>query len=157
MIRRPPRSTLFPYTTLFRSIIDRQDSQTGYRYVVPGNSSSTSNTNLNCSGGEANINCSGTTTTSGVTTAPRQISYSVSGATLSIQLPDGRIAVVNCVSKYQPKFDYINRRSCRIPLVTDVQAEFNGNNAKLKWSVSLDGKSSNLKLIRFWRYLPSKT
>src|SRR5256885_4547838 len=24
MIRRPPRSTLFPYTTLFRSIIERQ-------------------------------------------------------------------------------------------------------------------------------------
>src|SRR2546430_13640074 len=24
MIRRPPRSTLFPYTTLFRSIVDRQ-------------------------------------------------------------------------------------------------------------------------------------
>src|SRR5258708_11816699 len=23
MIRRPPRSTLFPYTTLFRSIVDR--------------------------------------------------------------------------------------------------------------------------------------
>src|SRR5256885_10253689 len=25
MIRRPPRSTLFPYTTLFRSLHDRQD------------------------------------------------------------------------------------------------------------------------------------
>src|SRR5256885_12454043 len=25
MIRRPPRSTLFPYTTLFRSDIDRDD------------------------------------------------------------------------------------------------------------------------------------
>src|SRR2546422_7097889 len=24
MIRRPPRSTLFPYTTLFRSVINRQ-------------------------------------------------------------------------------------------------------------------------------------
>src|SRR2546422_9899217 len=24
MIRRPPRSTLFPYTTLFRSILDRR-------------------------------------------------------------------------------------------------------------------------------------
>src|SRR2546426_7525425 len=24
MIRRPPRSTLFPYTTLFRSLIDRR-------------------------------------------------------------------------------------------------------------------------------------
>src|SRR3712207_7536272 len=25
MIRRPPRSTLFPYTTLFRSVLDRLD------------------------------------------------------------------------------------------------------------------------------------
>src|SRR3989454_8062903 len=25
MIRRPPRSTLFPYTTLFRSLIDEKD------------------------------------------------------------------------------------------------------------------------------------
>src|SRR2546427_5053650 len=25
MIRRPPRSTLFPYTTLFRSLIDRSN------------------------------------------------------------------------------------------------------------------------------------
>src|SRR2546429_983723 len=25
MIRRPPRSTLFPYTTLFRSVLDRGD------------------------------------------------------------------------------------------------------------------------------------
>src|SRR6202521_6334879 len=27
MIRRPPRSTLFPYTTLFRSIAEREDAQ----------------------------------------------------------------------------------------------------------------------------------
>src|SRR3712207_6860471 len=26
MIRRPPRSTLFPYTTLFRSVLDRDDA-----------------------------------------------------------------------------------------------------------------------------------
>src|SRR3712207_8927327 len=25
MIRRPPRSTLFPYTTLFRSLVEQQD------------------------------------------------------------------------------------------------------------------------------------
>src|SRR2546426_6981151 len=25
MIRRPPRSTLFPYTTLFRSVVERND------------------------------------------------------------------------------------------------------------------------------------
>src|SRR2546427_2860375 len=27
MIRRPPRSTLFPYTTLFRSLVERQGRQ----------------------------------------------------------------------------------------------------------------------------------
>src|SRR5256885_10386320 len=29
MIRRPPRSTLFPYTTLFRSVVERRT-----RYIV---------------------------------------------------------------------------------------------------------------------------
>src|SRR3712207_8817121 len=33
MIRRPPRSTLFPYTTLFRSVYDVLD---GYDIVVDG-------------------------------------------------------------------------------------------------------------------------
>src|SRR3712207_9227675 len=27
MIRRPPRSTLFPYTTLFRSVVHRRDAE----------------------------------------------------------------------------------------------------------------------------------
>src|SRR5258707_4404867 len=27
MIRRPPRSTLFPYTTLFRSVVERRAAQ----------------------------------------------------------------------------------------------------------------------------------
>src|SRR5688572_30938525 len=36
MIRRPPRSTLFPYTTLFRSragpgVLQREDQQRGHR------------------------------------------------------------------------------------------------------------------------------
>src|SRR3712207_7531748 len=29
MIRRPPRSTLFPYTTLFRSLLDRRGAGAG--------------------------------------------------------------------------------------------------------------------------------
>src|SRR3712207_8765541 len=38
MIRRPPRSTLFPYTTLFRSLADRRgrrDSRRGARPRLP--------------------------------------------------------------------------------------------------------------------------
>src|SRR3712207_7892592 len=34
MIRRPPRSTLFPYTTLFRSADDLYEGQTALRGVV---------------------------------------------------------------------------------------------------------------------------
>src|SRR5215831_8308455 len=39
MIRRPPRSTLFPYTTLFRSIFDRQpDDSFGALAIFAGDS-----------------------------------------------------------------------------------------------------------------------
>src|SRR3989442_9992544 len=42
MIRRPPRSTLFPYTTLFRSLVIMRDPEEGwvncgtYRSMVQG-------------------------------------------------------------------------------------------------------------------------
>src|SRR5438552_12606831 len=36
MIRRPPRSTLFPYTTLFRSRKDLYDASSIARYKVAG-------------------------------------------------------------------------------------------------------------------------
>lgn len=121
-------------------IIDRQSGETGYSYVVPGHSTSSSTGNANCYGNSTNVNCSGSSTTTGYTTAPRPISYSVVGATLSLLLPDGRVAVVNCVSKYKPRGDYINRRSCRTPLVNEIQTEFKGKDAKLIWPVSLDGK-----------------
>src|SRR2546422_5915071 len=34
MIRRPPRSTLFPYTTLFRSAIDGADRRAGHAFCL---------------------------------------------------------------------------------------------------------------------------
>src|SRR2546430_17661177 len=36
MIRRPPRSTLFPYTTLFRSPLQGDDSHVHLQYVKRG-------------------------------------------------------------------------------------------------------------------------
>lgn len=73
------------------------------------------------------------------------------GATLTLQTPDGRLAVVNCTSKFQERFAGPgNVRSCRVPLVDEIQAEFNGDKAKLFWSVSLDGKkiqSETYKII----------
>ena len=126
--------------TMNVKVIQRQNNETGYSGYVPGHSSSSSNASVNCYGGSTNVDCSGTERTNGTYTAPREISYSVTGATLSLLLPDGRVAVVNCVSKYAPKGDYVNRRSCRMPLVNDIQAEFKGKNAKLIWTASIDGK-----------------
>src|SRR5260221_2293690 len=34
MIRRPPRSTLFPYTTLFRSAAEKFDPDRGFRFAT---------------------------------------------------------------------------------------------------------------------------
>src|SRR2546430_9839513 len=38
MIRRPPRSTLFPYTTLFRSTVDAKSAKCGPRSDAAGSS-----------------------------------------------------------------------------------------------------------------------
>jgi hypothetical protein len=80
-------------------IIQRQNSESEYTYVVPGHFNSTSNTNLNCNTGSTNVNCTGRTTTSGTSTEPREISYRVAGVTFSLLLPDGRVTVVNCEGK----------------------------------------------------------
>ena len=110
---------------------------------------SNSNTDLSCSEAGNSVNCSGTTRTTETSTPPTTFSYQVSGATLSLRLPDGRIAVVNCDSKFLPQSVATavvigvrsqHRRSCRIPLVNNIQATFSGDKAKLKWPVSIDGK-----------------
>jgi hypothetical protein len=69
-------------------------------------------------------------------------SFKVHGATFTPQLPDGRLAIVNCESKFAEHMAgrVGNRRSCRMPLVDSIQADFNGDKAKLIWLVSIDGK-----------------
>jgi hypothetical protein len=123
-------------------IIDRQDNDTDYTYVVPARWFSNSNTNVNCGGSDANVNCAGSTNTTGTITPAHQVSYHVRGATFTLQLPDGRAAIVNCESKFAEHFagHAGNHRSCRTPLVENIQAEFHGDKAKLIWVVSLDGK-----------------
>jgi len=64
-------------------IIDRQDNETEYTYVVPAHFSSQGNTNLNCNTMGGSTNCSGTTTTSGTSTPTHQVSYHVRGATFN--------------------------------------------------------------------------
>jgi len=68
--------------------------------------------------------------------------FKVHGATFTLQLPDGRLAVVNCDSKFAEHMagPVGNRRSCRTPIVDNIQADFHGDNARLIWPVSLDGK-----------------
>jgi hypothetical protein len=123
-------------------IVDRQDNATDYTYVVPEHSFSNSNANVNCNGDVNNVNCNGTTNTTSTSTPAHQVSYHVRGATFTLQLPDGRTAIVNCEAKFKERMagPAGNHRSCRIPLVDSIEAEFHGDNAKLIWVVSLDGK-----------------
>jgi hypothetical protein len=123
-------------------IINRQEGETQYTYVVPGYSSSNSNTNVNCSDSGSDVNCNGTTTTNGTSTPGHAVTFSVRGATYSLLLPDGRVAVVNCESKFAEHMAGAagNKRSCRMPIVDDIEADFSSDKAKLSWPVSLDGK-----------------
>lgn len=124
-------------------VINRQDNETEYTYTIPGRFSSTSNANANCYG-DTYSSCSASSTATGYSTPSQQISYQVQGATLTLLLPDGRAVVVNCVSKFAEHFagPAGNHRSCRIPLVDNIEADFHGDKAKLKWPVSLDGKKT---------------
>lgn len=139
-------------------IIDRQNHETQYTYSVPGYSTAVANTNSNCFGTNSTVNCSGTTTVTGTNTPPRVRSFEVQGATFSLQLPDGRVAVVNCESKFAERFAGRegNHRSCRMPLVDTIQVEFSGDKAKLKWSVSIDGKKIESETYKILGILDKK-
>ena len=123
-------------------IVDRQEHDSKYSYSVPGYSSSNTNAYANCNGYGSSVNCNGTATTNTFGTPAQHGSFSVRGATFSLLLPDGRIAVVNCDIKFAEHFAGAagNHRNCRQPIVDDVQADFHGDSAKLEWVVSLDGK-----------------
>src|ERR1700675_4931077 len=82
-------ATLASAQKLAVKIVDRQDNDTDYTYVVPAQWFSNSNTNVNC-GGDTNVNCNGSTNTTGTITPAHQVSYHVRGATFTLQLPDGR-------------------------------------------------------------------
>jgi hypothetical protein len=73
------------------------------------------------------------------------------GATLTLVLANGDSAVVNCSSKFQERMAGPgNVRSCRVPLVDEFEATFDGDKAKLFWPTSLDGKkveSETYKII----------
>jgi len=141
-------------------IIQRQTSETGYTYQVAGHASSTSDGSADChgtsSGDSVNLNCSTSGSTETTYTAPMVHSYSVTGATLSLLLPDGRVAVVNCVSKFAEHFagPAGNHRSCRMPIIDDVNVEFKGKNAKIFWPVSLDGKKLESETYTILAVLP---
>jgi hypothetical protein len=121
-------------------IVQRHVSDSYYSYVVPASFSAHERSTASCAGYYRQVNCEGSATTTGTVTPPRRVGYSVRGATFSLLVPDGRLVVVNCESKYRPRGDYINLRSCRIPLVDEITVDFKGNKAKLRWPVSLDGK-----------------
>jgi hypothetical protein len=134
---------------LHASIVDRRTSDTSYNYVAPATITSTSQLYSSCSGQATSytpystsihIGCSGSGRSDTVINPSREYGYSVTGATFALRLRDGRHVIVNCQSKYALKLDYINRRSCRIPLVDDLSVEFDGDKAKLFWSTSLDGR-----------------
>lgn len=155
-----PREPSGP-TTLPVTMIKQTMNETGYRFIVPGTVNTYRAGSANCFGQAnsalnasvygnmitgtinttATANCSGTSTSNTIVTPAQSVSYAVEGATLALQLPDRRVAVVNCNSKFNwTQWGGGPRRSCRIPTVTQFDAEFNGDKAKLIWRVGINGE-----------------
>jgi hypothetical protein len=113
-------------------IIERQASDTQYVYSVPGYRST--NCNVSGYGNSAWANCASSES------AAFTGEYHVSGATFTLKLPDGRLVVVNCDSKWDQWALTPTHRNCRQPLTNKIEVRFNGDSAKLEWVVSIDGK-----------------
>jgi hypothetical protein len=73
-------------------IVQRQTGETGYTYQVAGHANSTSSGSANCNAhsfeNSTNVNCNGSGSTETSITAPMVYSYSVTGATFTLRLPD---------------------------------------------------------------------
>ena len=123
------------------TVLYRQASDLNYFAVIPGYTVTPEEGGTDCSLEPLSEACASPSRANGAIASQNQVAYNLVGTTLSLLLPDGRVALVNCVNKYSPKGNYISRRICEMPLVEHVEAELNGKNAKLKWPVGSDGKT----------------
>lgn len=111
------------------SVLYRQDSDNRYIAIIPGYTGPESDITGACLLDPDPANCPqvDANTTNATPT------YMVVGTTLSLLLPDGRVALLNCQNRYSAKSDSLNRRNCGMPMVQQVEADFNGQIAKLTW------------------------
>jgi hypothetical protein len=137
--------------TLLVHIVERQDTKTELKAEIPEPAETTSSKS---STGEKKTDSD--KSAAKADKAPQTRTYTVTGATLTLQLPDRRLVRVTCESKYSLRFDYINRRSCRTPPADEVTAEFNGNEAKLIWSVSLDNRKTQSETYTILNIVPPR-
>lgn len=129
------------------TVLYRQNSDTDYSALIPGYSNPAS---PDCAAELGNEECYDRPHVIVTGSAPAPVSYYVVGTTLSLLLPDGRVAVVNCINKYSYRNTYIARRNCGMPLVEHVEAKFRGKSARLEWPIGPDGKkteSETYKLV----------
>lgn len=132
-------------------IINRQSHEQSYDYVaVQGNSAAFGHATAN--GNTVNGSAYGFSNGSAIGGT-----FHVEGATFTLQLPDGRLAVVNCNGKYAPFHRATgNTRSCRVPLVDTLTAEFKGDSAKLIWGASIDGSKSESETYKILGIIPAQ-
>jgi hypothetical protein len=135
------------------SVLYRQDSDNRYIAVVPGYSGPDADITGACMLDPDPANCPPVYSAS----ARGEVSYMLVGTTLSLLLPDGRVALVNCVNRYSAKGNYVNRRSCGMPMAEHVEAEFIGQSAKLKWQVGTDGKKTESETYKVVAMLEKRT
>ena len=125
------------------SVLYRQDSDVMYHAVVPGYSGPNADITGACTLDPDPANCPDPH--QGANGEP---SYTLVGTTLSLGLPDGRIALVNCVSRHSANGNYINRRSCGMPLTEHAEADFSGQSARLSWAVGSNEKKIESEIYR---------
>jgi hypothetical protein len=126
------------------TVLYRQNSDDSYAAVIPRPDGSTPEGTIDCAADTTNEACVRPLQSA----TPGQPVFNVTGTTVSLLLPDGKVAVVNCLNKYSFKGNYVNRRSCAMPLVAHVEADLNGQRARLRWPVGPDGRKTETETYK---------
>lgn len=133
------------------NVLYRQDSDVVYHAVIPGYSGPNADVTGACTLDPDPANCPDPNLNADPKGLP---TYLLSGTTLSLGLPDGRIALVNCVSRHSANGNYINRHSCGMPMTERADAEFSGQSAKLSWTLAQNGNKTESETYRVVAVLP---
>jgi hypothetical protein len=92
--------------------------------------------------------------TSSIYAPARAVQDSLTDIVMTLLLPDGRKIFVGCEDHSR---GLSKRHNCKNPTTDTLEADFSGDNVKLRWAADIDGKKKDSETFTILKILPAPT